>query len=113
MAAISFADLRTAFRGLAYHAPDMAADFVQAQARANLAHLPGATERDWDRYLEAVTNHWDVKDGGDVPDSYLDDTLRRLPRCEVRPIVLDLLERDRDELLDTLMGFYSKLRAVS
>lgn len=113
MGIATYDDLATSFRGLAFHKLDVATDFADATARALLAHLPGATFGQWERYAEAVQIHWDVKDGGDVPDSYLDDTLRRLARFEVRDVVLFLLERDRDELLAALMAHYPTLRAVA
>jgi hypothetical protein len=110
---IAYDELRKAFEVLAFQAIDMEPDHVSVLAECLVAHMPTARFRDWTRYLEAYENHWTVENGGDVPDSYLDDTLRRLPRYEVREVVKNLMAQDRDELFEALMRHYPALRAVA
>lgn len=113
MAIASYDDLETAFRGLAFHKLDVAADFVDSAAHCLLAHLPGATFRLWESYAEAVENHWQLRHGGDVPDSYLDDELKRAPRDTWREMAISIQEDVAADCLKALLAHYPKLRAVA
>lgn len=113
MAIASYDDLETAFRGLAFHKLDVAADFVDSAAHCLLAHLPGATWVDWERYAEAVRNHWDLRWSDEPPDSFLDDELKRAPRDTWREMATSIWEENAKECLADLMSHYPKLRAVS